>query len=123
MGNVSRDQLLRKPFNDFKNYPYGFTRSGDFSIKEANILGQYGSLYSALTDGSLIPENDQDKLFLEVINEVTECIEDSHRVWIKYLKKINRVKIASIYGGRKSNAEEDDLGSGEDEVDLITDDD
>jgi uncharacterized protein YifE (UPF0438 family) len=109
MSNLTRDQLVRKPFNDYKNYPYGFTRSGDFSIKEAGLLEKHGSLFLALTNGDISPANDDDKKFLEIINDVGDTDNDAFKIWVKYLKKINRQKVVSIYGGRKSDADEDDL--------------
>ena len=48
MAKLTRDDLLAKTFVDPANYPYGFSRSGDFSINEAKALQQYGSLISAL---------------------------------------------------------------------------
>ncbi|MEC9126025.1 MAG: DUF413 domain-containing protein, partial [Pseudomonadota bacterium] len=32
MSVITKEQVARKPFIDKKNYPYGFARSGDFSI-------------------------------------------------------------------------------------------
>lgn len=109
MSNLSRDQLTKKPFNDYKNYPYGFSRSGDFSIKEAGILERNGSLLLALTNGDIPAERNEDKLFLQVINGATETDNEIFKVWVKYLRKINRQKVVSIYGARKARGDDDDL--------------
>ena len=38
MSVITKEQVARKPFIDKKNYPYGFARSGDFSINESKLL-------------------------------------------------------------------------------------
>ena len=66
MATVTRDTLLRKPFNDFRNYPYGFSRSGDFSIRESDALLHYGCLITAMLNGEFKPETAEDKSLLAV---------------------------------------------------------
>ena len=86
---------------DKKHYPYGFARSGDFSIKEAKILAENGSVIAALVDGKLTPETDQDMRFIAVAHGETEPASPEEKVWLKYQKRINRPKAASIYGSKK----------------------
>ena len=64
MTNFTRESLLKRPFNDFRNYPYGFSRSGDFSIRESDALTQYGVLISALLSGEYAPQNQEDDALL-----------------------------------------------------------
>lgn len=57
---LSKEVLLRKVFSDPKNYPYGFSRSGDFSISESKALSEYGCYIAALVDGHLQPQDQED---------------------------------------------------------------
>jgi len=66
MATMNRDQIMKKPFNDFKNYPYGFARSGDFSIRESELLAKHGSLIAALMSGELEPESAEEQSLLAV---------------------------------------------------------
>ena len=60
MAKITRDFLLKCTFSDVKNYPYGFSRSGDFSINESKALTENGCLIAGLVDGKLAPETDDD---------------------------------------------------------------
>ena len=126
MTNLTREALLKRPFNDKKNYPYGFARSGDFSIKEAKILAENGSIIAALVDGKLVPTTEQDVRFLEVAHGQIEPESPEEKVWLKYQKRINRPKAASIYGSKKLalvDADGDDSGGGADDNDIVLEDD
>ena len=48
---------------------------------------------------------------------------DAQKAWLKYLAKIKKTKIASIYGGKKSTVSDHDLGTSEEGADLILDED
>ena len=60
MTKMIREVLLKKPFNDFRNYPYGFSRSGDFSIRESDALTHYGCLITAMLAGEFEPVLQED---------------------------------------------------------------
>ena len=60
MTKMTREVLLKKPFNDFRNYPYGFSRSGDFSIRESDALTHYGCLITAMLAGEFEPVLQED---------------------------------------------------------------
>ena len=50
-----------KPFIDRVKFPYGFKKSGDFSISEANLLSLYGRTLNALETGELQAESEDEK--------------------------------------------------------------
>lgn len=108
MTKVTRESLIKRVFSDPKNYPYGFSRSGDFSINESKALTQYGCLVSALVDGELQPENDEDRGFIEAAFNHKEPETAAERAWVKYQKRINRPKLGSIYGHQKAEISDDD---------------
>ncbi|MBW8191017.1 DUF413 domain-containing protein [Neiella marina] len=107
---------LQKRFQDFRNYPYGFSRSGDFSLKESQVLEQYGRLAAALADDLITPETEEEKRLQAVIRSELEPESALERVWMKYQKRINRPHVRAL--SAKSPSTE-----GDDDEDVIIDDD
>lgn len=128
MATLTREQLLRKPFSDHRNYPYGFSRSGDFSVRESTALLNYGSLITALLTGDLAAETDEDKALLAVAKSEKEPGNVIEKAWVKYQKRINRPKIGSVYGSSTKHtvtetdtddsADYDDSADTDDDMDL-----
>ncbi|MEC8298114.1 MAG: DUF413 domain-containing protein [Pseudomonadota bacterium] len=106
MSVITKEQVARKPFIDKKNYPYGFARSGDFSINESKLLQAHGSLFAALVDGKITPENDEEQAYLESALGHRDPATPQEKAWLKYQARINRPKTASIYGSKRA-AEQD----------------
>jgi len=122
MARPTRADLLSRVYHDPKNYPYGFSRSGDFSINEAKALTKYGNLVSGLCNGSITPETQEDEDLLAVANGEKAPDTVAEKAWAKYIKRINRAKTGSIYGRRISQTEDsDDTSSGSTDSDLDTD--
>ena len=103
MAKLSRDSLITRIFNDAKNYPYGFSRSGDFSINESKALSQYGCLIAGLVDGEIEAQTSDDAHLLAVAlhNKTPETVAE--KAWVKYQKRINRPKLLSICGNHNSS--------------------
>lgn len=121
---ISRENLLKRVFSDPKNYPYGFSRSGDFSISESQALSAYGVLIAALVDGHIAPQNDEDNAYLAAAHGVTNPETTAQRAWLKYQKRINRPKTGSIYGTKKvapQESEDDLVNDIDDDIDLDID--
>jgi|GEM_PF-1551944 len=80
--------LSYRRFYDDKNFPKFFHRSGDFSIKEADVLTVTGYVMTQLKNGELQPQSPEHKHFLEVINgkKAAESIEE--KIYVKYLQLI-----------------------------------
>ena len=93
-------QNIRETFNtiffDRDNYPYGFARSGDFSIKESQLLEEFGMLYAALADGKISPESPEEQHVLNVITGNKDAQTAVEKVWLKYQTRINRPHIAAL---------------------------
>lgn len=125
MAELSREQLTKRPFSDKKHYPYGFGRSGDFSISESKLLQSHGSLFAALVDGKLTPQNDEEQQYLESALGHRPPHTPQEKAWLKYQARINRPKAASIYGSKRSMSEEvdedEDIGDNSDiDIELDT---
>lgn len=123
MTNITRESLLKRPFNDFRNYPYGFSRSGDFSIKESDALTQYGCLITALLKGEYLPEDPHDLQLLAAAKGESAPVSTVEKAWAKYQARIHRPKVASMYGKGKFADDSFDTGGAKDsEDDLIIED-
>jgi len=123
MAKLDRNSLLKHSFKDPKNYPYGFARSGDFSIRESQCLQQYGRLYAALVDGELAPENQADHHFLATAHGDAEANTPELKAWMKYQTRINRPKAGSFYGSNKvALDEESDHISEDTNIEVVYDD-
>lgn len=123
MAALTRDTLLRKPFNDFRNYPYGFARSGDFSIRESDALLHYGCLITALLAGELTAQTDEDKNLLAVARGEQAAVTPAEKAWAKYQARINRPKVGSMYGRSKVYDDSDtDYRASTEDDDLVVED-
>ena len=124
MSVITKEQVARKPFIDKKNYPYGFARSGDFSINESKLLQAHGSLFAALVDGKITPENDEEQAYLESALGHRDPATPQEKAWLKYQARINRPKTASIYGSKRAveqDVDDDDDMSDNSDLDIDLD--
>jgi uncharacterized protein YifE (UPF0438 family) len=108
MGKLTREFLVKRMFSDAKNYPYGFSRSGDFSISESKALSEYGCLIAALVDGQIEPETNEDHELLAAAFGKKEAEGAAEKAWVKYQKRINRPKLGSVYGNHRTVVADDD---------------
>jgi uncharacterized protein YifE (UPF0438 family) len=125
MTTLTRQQVISKPFADSKHYPYGFARSGDFSIAESKLLQSHGSIFAALVDGKISPENDEEQMYLESALGHRAPSTPQEKTWLKYQARINRPKAASIYGSKRTiveDADDEDIDDNSD-LDIEIDDD
>jgi uncharacterized protein YifE (UPF0438 family) len=125
VSSLTKETLLKRQFSDPKNYPYGFSRSGDFSISESKALNEYGCLIAALVDQQISPADKEDEQYLSSALGQSEPQSAAERAWLKYQRRINRPKAGSIYGTSKAaEASQDDdiLADVEDSLDIEMDD-
>lgn len=73
-------------FTNVNRFPYGFKRSGDFSIDEATILSVHGHILHSLALNILEPESKEEEHFVLVFNGPTAAVTPAERVWAKYTK-------------------------------------
>ncbi|MGS2721809.1 DUF413 domain-containing protein [Paraglaciecola aestuariivivens] len=123
MAILTRESLNKRIFSDAKNYPYGFSRSGDFSISESKALAQYGCLIAALVDGQIEPETEEDQNLLAAAFGKKEPEGATEKAWVKYQKRINRPKLGSFYGRHKPiSVDDDDDSIEQDDLEVELDD-
>ncbi|WP_347253749.1 DUF413 domain-containing protein [Leminorella grimontii] len=88
-------------FFDNKNYPRGFSRHGDFTIKEAQILERQGHAFNDLDSGKREPTTEEEKLFVAVCRGEREPQTESEKIWSKYITRIRRPKRFHTLSGGK----------------------
>ncbi|MBP0600951.1 MULTISPECIES: DUF413 domain-containing protein [Aeromonas] len=96
-----------KRFNDFKHFPRGLRRSGEFTVAEADSLEKYGTVMLALYQGNLAPRDDVESAFIEQVKSGAAGSNPHAKVWFKYLKVIGpkRVhRLCTVAGGANEDA-------------------
>lgn len=102
--NVMSDIEIRagkRPFTDVLHFPRGFSRSGDFSIADSNLLTQYGDTLALLANGDIEPENKQEQHFVDVCTGDVEPETKLEFVWLKYLNKTRRRQFYTLCGSER----------------------
>ncbi|AYA64114.1 DUF413 domain-containing protein [Alteromonas sp. RKMC-009] len=74
-----------KPFIDRVKFPYGFRKSGDFSIPEADLLTRYGKTLCDLESGTIQPESADEKHFVAFISGTVPAENGLEKAWQKYV--------------------------------------
>lgn len=77
-------------FYDDANFPYGISRSGDFTRQQSGLLEQYGMALKALCEGQREAATEEEKRFVKVCKGQQQAETDIERTWITYLTAINR---------------------------------
>jgi len=88
-------------FFDNKHYPRGFSRHGDFTIKEAQLLERHGNAFNELDLGKREPVTDEEVQFLAVCRGDREPATEAEKVWTKYVTRIRRPKRFHTLSGGK----------------------
>lgn len=81
-------------FYDDDNFPYQFSRSGDFSLDEAELLTNCGFIMQQLHNRIMRPENEEQAHFVDVLESKTTPLYRHEQVYLKYLKLIEKKKTA-----------------------------
>ena len=80
---------MAKIYTDYKHYPHGFSRSGDFTIKETERIERFGCLMKDLMTGSKTPSNDLEVSYLAQLSGKVEVTSLEVIAWNKYQNKIS----------------------------------
>ncbi|ARU54720.1 MAG: DUF413 domain-containing protein [Pseudomonadales bacterium] len=86
---TSQSFVSGKKFFDNIHFPRGFKRSGLFSIREAELLSETGVTLSQLADGSLLPENDEQRDMVRVMMGEKPAETLLEKTWSKYSRHIS----------------------------------
>ena len=97
-----------RKFRDIVHFPYGFSRSGDFSIPEARLLENYGDTLWKLSHDEMLPDGEEEQRFVDVV--LGECAPETifEKVWVKYLLKSQRRNFHTLFrSGRSAEVDTD----------------
>jgi len=94
-------------FFDDKNFPWGFSRCGNFTIAQAEILGKYGKTLRALEHKEKTPATPEEKQFVAVCRGKREASTLIEITWIKYLSLTTQKDTVSAFGNSNSKPEDD----------------
>ena len=83
---TSNIRVGSRPFSDPNRFPYGFKKSGDFTISEASILSIYGDTLFNLEIGSLLPSTPEEEHFIQCAKGQADIETSIERAWMKYAK-------------------------------------
>ena len=90
--------VVAEPFRDQLNFPYGFGKSGDFSINEARLLATLGARLSNLEQGIVEPQNQVEEAFVDMCISMREPATIVERLWRKYLRLTTTRRFHTLHG-------------------------
>lgn len=82
-----------KKFFDYRNYPQGFQRSGDFTRIQAQLLESKGNTLKALSDGTQPPQTPEEERFIATCLKTELPVSDIEKTWAQYLTSLRRKQI------------------------------
>lgn len=94
-----------KKFEDKINFPYGFQKSGEFTIEQARILEMNGIAYAELSSGTRKPVGEIEREFVAYCSGKKEATNLHEKVWQRYLMRVNNNKLAISFNKRRQNSE------------------
>lgn len=101
-------------FFDNKFYPRGFSRHGDFTIREAQLLERHGTAFNELNLGKRQPVTEEEKQFVDVCQGLREPVTEAEKVWSKYMMRIKRPKRFHTLSGGKPQLDGEDFTEADD---------
>ncbi|MET1255882.1 DUF413 domain-containing protein [Aliikangiella maris] len=111
----TREFWLQKKFSDIAKFPYGFSRSGDFTIAQSMQLESNGNLIRALLNGEVSDPTDSDIELKNAIISANRDYSELAKIWIKYAGT-HRSKISVSSSSSKNEFDESDSDWVSDEV-------
>lgn len=94
-------------FYDDKNFPWGFSRCGNFTIAQAEILSTYGKTLRALENKEKTPTTAEEKQFVAVCRGKQEAATPLEITWMKYRLLTTKKDTISAFGTSNTKSEDD----------------
>ncbi len=86
------------PFYDDKNFPYGISKSGIFSIEESDNLTKLGNRLFSLEQGVATSANQVEEHFVQMCLNEREAETKVELLWQKYKKNTRRKSLTTLGG-------------------------
>ncbi|CAA0101122.1 Uncharacterised protein [BD1-7 clade bacterium] len=94
-------------------FPYGFARSGEFTIQQVALLEEHGVAYDELHNGLRKPANDEERAFVAVCHGQRNAETPHETTWLHYCEKANSAVATSPLSGVLSESMRSELSSDE----------
>ena len=88
-------------YSDTKNFPWGFKKSGDFTITEAEILQTHGKVLLTLENKEKAPATQEEKRFIAVCRGEKIASSPVELAWAKYRSLTEKKGVVSAFGTLK----------------------
>ncbi|WDE05098.1 DUF413 domain-containing protein [Thalassomonas viridans] len=92
-------------FYDDVNFPYGFRKSGNFSITEADLLTDVGKRLFMLEQGLAAAQNQVEEKFVEMCRTQREGESKIERLWQKYQRLTKKRSFHTLSSRVTSNTD------------------
>ena len=104
-------------YTDTKNFPWGFSKSGDFTIAEAEILTKYGKTLLALENKERAPTSQEQKQFVAVCEGKKAASSSVELAWAKYRSLTEKKGVVSAFGILKVDPKDELVDFVDDDLD------
>lgn len=105
---MAQSFTVERRFFDDKNYPRGFSRHGDYTIRESQILEQYGQAFKALDNGEREPATKEEKEFVAFCRGERPAETAFEKAWYKYRTLTSSTKrLYTLSGNVAADASEE----------------
>jgi len=118
---MTREYWLSKGFQDRSSYPYGLSRSGDFTIRQSQLLEDNGTFIQALLNDQVVNPTKDDLLIRELICSGSDSDDELVNAWLKYSRiKAKGKSMASFNdGGKKRSVSEVEVDDDWDSAEVL----
>lgn len=103
--------IATRRFFDDKNYPRGFSRHGDYTIRESQALENHGQAFLELEKGTRQPQTEEEKLFVAFCNGERPAETFFEKTWNKYRTRISHTKRVYTLSGVAATDNLDDYSA------------
>lgn len=80
------------------NFPYGLARSGDFSLRQTQLLEKHGRAYQELHEQTRAPINAEEERFVQVCVGAEMPESEHEKAWVRYWQKASKRGSISPFG-------------------------
>lgn len=108
---MSASFSVTRRFFDDKNYPRGFARHGDYTIREAQALEEYGQAFSELDLGNRQPTTEEEKNFVAFCRGERAPETFFEKTWHKYRTSISTAKRLYTLSGNVATDNNEDFSA------------
>ncbi|AWX13833.1 hypothetical protein CEP49_04315 [Mergibacter septicus] len=103
--------VTTRRFFDDKNYPRGFSRHGDYTIRESQALENHGQAFLELEQGKRQAQTEEEKCFVAFCQGKRPAETFFEKTWQKYRNRISHIKRVYTLSGVAATDNLDDYSA------------